>query len=559
MTSEEVLRKKLKRIQLAQEEAEKLLEEKSRELYQLNSNLEQQVKERTEEFEKARDEAIAANKAKSQFLANMSHEIRTPLNGMLGFIGLLQNSNLDSNQLEQLETVEKSGNLLLTIINDILEFSKIEAGKLDIDNSKFHLKRCMEDIIDVMANEVFSKKLELPNFLDERIPKNLVGDESRIRQVLLNLIGNAVKFTPSGEICVNARLEGINNEGQFLVTFEVSDTGVGISKEALEKIFSPFEQADISDTRKYGGTGLGLTISRQIVAAMGGELKVESEESKGSRFFFTLPLSLPEGESAELSNRDFAKSKEYIVWSKCKTLEANLLSRLASWRVLGSSAQKATEVFYHTGPGIDKGIIVDASIASRPEELDRIKVWKRKGIQVVIIASPKEKTSLCKDPSFAEFKILPKPVKREDLFNCISGPKRVISKEKLASQPAPNKLKETRVLLVEDNMINQQVALAMLGAHGISADVANNGQEATEKYDPSQHSLILMDCQMPVMDGFDATKLLREQGHEVPIIAMTANAFKKTKEECFDVGMNDFITKPVKDQELAEIIKRNLP
>ena len=560
MTEVELLRKKLVRIQKSQEEAERLLEVKSRELYELNQNLERQVVERTKEFEKARNEAVEANKAKSQFLANMSHEIRTPLNGMLGFIGLLEKSSLTDVQREQLSTISKSGHLLLDIITDILEFSKIEAGKLQIDSAEFHLKRCVEDILEVMSNQIYEKNLAFPIFLDEAIPRKLLGDEWKIRQVLVNLIGNAIKFTPSGEISVEVHSRGITPDGRHAVYFEVRDTGVGISEKRIHSIFSAFEQADVSDTRKYGGTGLGLTISQQIVSAMGGHLKVESKEAKGSKFFFEIALPQAGSDSKEVSTRNFKKKEEVAVLISNRTEQRNLILRLQSWNAICWPVDSLDRLAWKNDGSVNRNLILDHLFLSNSINADRVKELLSDGVHVIVIAPPKEKALLSEKLKDLKLDIVVKPLKREDLFNTIKN--KTSLSDKMVTQQSfvteEHELARAHVLLVEDNLINQQVASAMLKIHGFTVDVASNGKEATEVFDPQKHQLILMDCQMPVMDGFEATQLIRRKHPSVPIIAMTANAFKETKEMCFEVGMNDFITKPINDEDLSAVVKKNL-
>ena len=559
MSEVELLRKKIKRLKKAQEEAEFLLEKKSLDLYDLNYNLERQVEERTKEFENARDEAIAANEAKSQFLANMSHEIRTPLNGILGFIGLLEQSSLTNTQKEQLATISKSGYLLLNLINDILEFSKIEAGKLEIENSKFHLKRCVEDIVDVMANQVFDKKLEFPTYLDESIPKNFMGDESKIRQVLINLIGNAVKFTPTGEIAVEIHSKGIDPGGGHKLYFEVRDTGVGISKKKLGSIFSAFEQADVSDTRKYGGTGLGLTISQQIVSAMGGKLKVESDESIGSKFFFTITLGAPQDEETKYSTRSFDKQEEVSILISNKSVRKNLTRRLESWKAVCSSVEQIEQINWSSSSSSRKNLIIDHYFLTDPITLAQINGLLDQGIHVIVVAPPKEKVLLEKKLKDLKLDILVKPVKRESLFNSIEKKSKISDQQALENTSfVKTDISHAHLLLVEDNLVNQQLALAMLEVHGYTADIANNGKEAIEMFDSEKHDLIIMDCQMPVMDGLQATIEIRKNNTVVPIIAMTANAFKKTKEKCFEVGMDDFVTKPVSHDCLADVIQKVL-
>lgn len=539
--------------------ARALVARKSHELSTLNRGLEEIVRERTRELEIATNQAIAANQAKSQFLANMSHEIRTPLNGLLGFVHLLEKTPLNGVQQEYLATVVKSGDLLLNIINDVLEFSKVEAGKIQLDLRPFHLKRCVEAIVEVMANQVYEKGLELPVYIDEQIPKQLIGDEGRIRQVILNLVGNAIKFTPTGEVAVRVESLGCVNDGTFSIRFEVSDSGVGIPASKIQSIFSAFEQADPSDTRRYGGTGLGLTIAQEMVKAMGGEIKVTSEETKGSKFSFVLKMATPGNGEMEFSERDFSFREAAAIFVSNQTIRTNLENRLKSWNVPFCSVQTWQEIDFEFAKGKAKNFIVDHVFASSQMGHDKIQALQASQVHVIVMTSPKEKISHLAYYVDLGVDVLVKPVKREDLFRSIET-KRVASvAEKVAPVQAPKTaVKNAKILLVEDNVINQQLAIAMLESEGYHADVAFDGSEAVWRCENETYDLVLMDCQMPVMDGMEATRRIRTKNKQVKIVAMTANAFKKTKEQCFDAGMDDFITKPVTEEELARVISTNL-
>ncbi|MBC86646.1 MAG: hypothetical protein CL677_05655 [Bdellovibrionaceae bacterium] len=547
MGKEDFLRKKIERIQKAQEETEKLLEEKSRELFDLNQALEARVIERTAEFEAARDEAIIASKAKSQFLANMSHEIRTPLNGMLGFISLLLKSEMSDVQKQQLRTVSQSGQLLLSIINDILEFSKIEAGKIEIENREFHLETCIEDIVGVLSTQVFDRGLEFSYFIDRNLSSNFIGDESRIRQLLVNLIGNAIKFTPTGEIRV--RVESADDGN---VRFTVSDTGVGVAKDKLTTIFNSFEQADVSDTRKYGGTGLGLTISREIVQVMGGKIWVESEETKGSEFIFEIPLtSLHDDDRGVMV---FEKPIPVAVLSLSSSITANICQRVEK---MGGTPVALKTANLDLGYYQNHKLVVDYKCLKDDAIADQFRDFiGKEGNRAVVLHTPCEFEVCSEKFSSPTTVFLLKPVRRAELEEALLNDRSPIQDEDQGK--VEHSFGDSKLLLVEDNQINQMVAIAMLEANGFKADIAGNGKEAVEMMQGGGYSLILMDCQMPVMDGFEATKAIRQSHPNLPIIAMTANAFKKTKEECFDVGMNDFVTKPVDGDALAEVISKHL-
>ena len=545
MKSIELLESKIERLKKSQAEAEKLLEEKTRQLYEVNQSLEKQIAERTKEISAARDEAIRANKAKSQFLANMSHEIRTPLNGIIGLISLLKGSELDSVQADQVETIHISGNLLLGIINDLLEFSKIEAGKVQLALNEFEPLKVVETIADTLSYQIYSKGLECAVYVDDDVPEKIKSDEGKIRQILLNLVGNATKFTPTGEIEIILSTKLDEKENKF-IQFSVRDTGVGIPPEKIDLIFKPFEQADLSDTRKYGGTGLGLTISKYLALQLGGQLTVESIESQGTTFSFSVPVD--SFNSAELEKVQFDQPVKILF--KNKTVQANIIRRLQSWGIdctaleSWQQIEKDQKTFF---------ILEDQFVDNNKDNFDKLKQLN----QVVIAAKPQYIVENQSQTKNSKISFLRKPIHRGELLKLFK-PVTVCQAEVENSQPLASK-ESARILLAEDNLINQKVAGSMLDLQNISYLIANNGKEAVEIVESGEKfSLILMDCQMPEMDGFEATLAIRKINPDIPIIAMTANAFRQTKEKCFEVGMSDFMTKPVTVDGLKKYLEKYL-
>lgn len=529
-------------------------------------------KEEQDYLEKAKDDAEKATAMKSNFLANMSHEIRTPMNGVLGFIQLLKETNLTLEQEDFIMNAQKSSEMLLDIINDVLDFSKIEADKLQIDNTSFDIRSVVEDVTLLGASNARRKGLDVSSLICSDVPLKVFGDPGRVKQILNNLVGNAIKFTNEGEVVIYVN-QISEDKDSALLSFKVKDTGIGIEEDKLNVIFQAFTQADASMTRKFGGTGLGLSISNKLADLMNGSIHVESKINEGSAFTLTLPFVKDKSIGNELNSSITSLSGARILVVDSNPTSTKIIDYYlneANCTIYNAySAEEALNIINQENQNMSV-ILIDCKMQDMGEnELSYLIKQNEfsKDVPLILYTSLAKRGDaiLAKEKGFSGY--ITKPIKKNELIEIIATAVNEKKENTQAQFVTKHFIKEykfnsrAKILIVEDSEINCKLILKILNNHGLFPDLVFNGKEAIEAFMSKKYDLILMDCQMPILDGYEATKAIRkleEDSKRVPIIAMTANALSKDEDKCYEVGMDDYVSKPINVDELLSLIGKYL-
>jgi two-component system sensor histidine kinase/response regulator len=542
-----------------------------------------QLQENNRQLDKALTDAQESVRAKAAFLATMSHELRTPMNGVIGMTSLLIETPLSPEQRSYADTIRQCGEALLSLINNVLECSKIEAGKVELEHIDFNLRTAVEDVLGQFAERAEAKGLELTGLVHAAVPTALRGDPGRLRQILTNLVGNALKFTDKGEVTLQAYLEK-DSPGHSLIRFEVADSGIGIAPEVQAKLFRPFVQADSSTTRKYGGTGLGLSISKQLVELMEGQIGISSTTGQGSTFWCTIGFAKQADAPSAILPLGDLHGRRILIVDDNESNRLILRHLVTGWGMLADMAENAEDALRQVMEAHARGTSYDLAVLDvmmpGKDGLELAREFRQHpaaaGIRIVVLTSLLQRGHAEQARQAGAMGYLPKPARHDQLREClrtvlgitpvqreVTRPTAHVSPQLVTRHSLADSMPRQRVLIVEDNFINQKLAVRMAEKLGYHPDVVDNGREALTALAKETYALILMDCQMPVMDGFEATRLIREretatrserQTSHIPIIAVTANAMQGDREHCLAAGMDDYLAKPIQLDTLRAVL-----